>query len=120
MSPIEVSLRLAFLAWGFLELLGYLWGGGIPRSADDYYLATPAIALLVGALVPNTALKNPLGIGVVGIVALTAIVQSVQQAWFALSLPNGGDLGAALLKSVTVLLLSLIVGRALVSIRSTK
>jgi len=113
MKLIDIGFRVVLLVWGCVELLGYLWGGGIPRSANDVYLATPAVALLLGAFLPNTFLGKLGGVSLISLFALAAVVRSAHHAQIDLSLPNGGDPAAALLRVVTVVLVLTVVGKAI-------
>jgi hypothetical protein len=53
------------------------------------------------------------GISIVSLFALLTVVRSAHQAQIDLSLPNGGDPGAAMLRVVTVVLVLPIVGKAI-------
>lgn len=113
MKLIDFGFRVVLLAWGCVELLGYLWGGSLPKSANDIYLATPAVALLLGAVLPNAFLRKVSGICIVSLFALLAVVRSAHQAQIDLSLTHGGDIGAASLRALTAILVLMVVGKAI-------
>jgi hypothetical protein len=110
-DAISVFVRVASIAWGCLELSGFLWFYDSRRAAlVSLYWLVPAVALITLAIVPSKMWDNNLGRLMLFALALGAIFRSIHIGALDVLASTGPDMFSAMLRMITVVLVLLLVG----------
>ena len=104
-----VLIRIASVAWGFLELSGFLWFHRGDRDALlSLYWVTPAIALLILGIAPARMWGNVGMRTVLLALATVGAARSIQIFFEDISTVGGPDVSSAVLRVISVALLVLL------------
>jgi len=112
---LDILLRGLLLLAAYYNFLGFMWTGGSSGAAAPYavYLASPWIAMIIGAVLPNRMLSRSSGRFLFGPIALIAAARIAHQIVGDLTLANGPDYGPAMIRVGFIALLALVAAKAL-------
>ena len=112
---LDILLRGLLVLAAYYNFLGFMWTGGSSGAAATYavYLASPWIAMAIGAFLPNKMLGRNSGRFLFGPIALIAAARIAHQIVGDLTLANGPDYGPAMIRVGFIALLALVGAKAL-------
>lgn len=111
---LDILLRGLLVLAAYYNFLGFMWTGGSSGAAAPHavYVASPWVAMLVGAFLPNKMLGRNSGRFLFGPIALLAAARITHQIVGDLTLANGPDYGPAVVRVGFVALLALVAAKA--------
>jgi hypothetical protein len=116
----DLALRVVLFLLAYYDFLGYMWSGWESEGfAYELYVASPWVALAIGAAMPNAMLTRVSGNLMFLPVALLAVVRSVDQLYADVTLINGPNVVAAVFRLLVIVLLGLVVLKAYLLVRKS-